>query len=180
MRVRFTRYSVASLIATGISQLVLYGLYAWSGVGAAVASTIAFAVGAVPHFVMVRWWAWGQRGMPRLSRQVVGYIVVTVLGGIVSVLLTTAAEWLVQPLVADRSARSLVLNVTYVLGGLPVFVAKYAFLDRVFADRADQAERADLADRTEQADRADQPAYEATSSTRVRAANPVAPGTTSS
>ncbi len=158
MRVRFTRYSVASLIATGISQLVLFGLYGWGWLGAFWASAVAFAVGAVPHFVMIRWWAWGQRGVPRLTRQVVGYLVVTVLGGLVSVLLTTAAEWLVTPLVTDRAARTLVLNVTYVLSGLPVFVAKYAFLDRVFA----------------------QDTYEATNSTKVRAAKPVAPGTTSS
>ncbi|MCP2273348.1 GtrA-like protein [Actinokineospora diospyrosa] len=157
VRVRFTRYTVASLVATGISQLVLFVLYGWGVFGALVASTVAFAVGAVPHFVMIRWWAWGQRGMPRLTRQVVGYLVVTVLGGLVSVLLTAAADWLVGPLVADRAARTLVLNVTYVLSGLPVFVAKYAFLDRVFG----------------------QDAYEETNSTSVRAANPVAPGTTS-
>ncbi|WP_253831226.1 GtrA family protein [Actinokineospora globicatena] len=158
VRVRFTRYSVASLVATGISQLVLFALYGWGVLGALAASTAAFVVGAVPHFVMIRWWAWGQRGMPKLTRQVVGYLVVTLLGGLVSVVLTAGADWLIGPLVEDRAARTLVLNVTYVLSGLPVFVAKYAFLDRVFA----------------------QDAYAATNSTRVRAANPVAPGTTSS
>ncbi|GLZ43240.1 GtrA family protein [Actinokineospora sp. NBRC 105648] len=159
VKTRFSRYTVASLVATGISQLVLFALYGWGGLGAMTASAIAFAVGAVPHFVMIRWWAWGQRGMPRLSRQVVGYLVVTVLGGVVSVLLTTGADWLIGPLLTDRATRTLVLNVTYILSGLPVFVAKYAFLDRVF----DQG----------------QDAYEAASSTSVRAANPVAPGTTS-
>ncbi|SDD00136.1 GtrA-like protein [Actinokineospora iranica] len=156
--VRFTRYTVASLVATGISQLVLFALYASGGMDAMAASTVAFAAGALPHFVMIRWWAWGQRGIPRLSRQLVGYLVVTALGGAVSVGLTTAVDWLVGPLVADRNLRTLVLNVTYVLSGLPVFVAKFAVLDRVFG----------------------QDRYESTSSTSVRAANPVAPGTTSS
>ncbi|WP_054054778.1 GtrA family protein [Alloactinosynnema sp. L-07] len=159
-RARFTRYTVASLVATGLSQLVLYGLYSSAMMGAAAASAVAFAAGAVPHFVMIRWWAWGQRGMPRLSRQVVGYLVVTALGGLVSVALTTVADWAFQPWVVDRASRTLVLNLTYVLGGLPVFVAKFAFLDRVFAPGYDE--------------------YVATNSTRVRAANPVAPGTTSS
>ncbi|EWC61230.1 hypothetical protein UO65_3496 [Actinokineospora spheciospongiae] len=129
----FSRYSVASLLATGISQLVLFGLYAWGGVGALPASVIAFAVGAVPHFVLVRWWAWGQRGVPRLTGQVVGYLVTTAVGGLVSVVLTAGVDWLVEPLLADRGVRTLVLNVTYVLSGLPVFLAKYAVLDRVFA-----------------------------------------------
>ncbi|MBC6450349.1 GtrA family protein [Actinokineospora xionganensis] len=155
-RLRFSKYAVASLVATGITQLVLYGLYS-GGLDATSASTIGFVAGAVPHFVMIRWWAWGQRGMPRLTRQVVGYLVVTGLGGFVSVGLTTLAELVFSPLVVDRDARTLVLIMAYLLGGLPVFVAKFAFLDRVFGQE-----------------------YEATSSTSVRAANPVAPGTTSS
>ncbi|WP_436493888.1 GtrA family protein [Actinokineospora sp. HUAS TT18] len=159
-RARFTKYTVASLVATGLSQLVLYGLYSSAMMDAAAASAVAFAAGAVPHFVMIRWWAWGQRGMPRLTRQVVGYIVVTALGGLVSVALTTAADWAFQPLVADRGSRTLVLNLAYVLSGLPVFLAKFAFLDRVFAPGYYE--------------------YAETNSTRVRAANPVAPGTTSS
>ncbi|SDJ31634.1 Putative flippase GtrA (transmembrane translocase of bactoprenol-linked glucose) [Actinokineospora alba] len=156
-RVRFSKYAVASMVATGITQLVLYGLYSSGGFDATSASAIGFVAGAVPHFVMIRWWAWRQRGMPRLTRQVVGYLVVTGLGGFVSVGLTTLAELVFSPLVVDRDARTLVLIMAYLLGGLPVFVAKFAFLDRVFGQ-----------------------VYEATSSTSVRAANPVAPGTTSS
>lgn len=156
-RPRFTRYAVASLVATGITQLVLWALYAHATVGALTASTIGFVVGAVPHFAMIRWWAWGQRGRPRLTRQVVGYLVVTGLGGLVSVGFTTAADALLGPLVTDRGTRSLVLNLAYALGGLPVFVAKFAILDRLFA----------------------QPENDSASSTSVRAPNPVAPGTTS-
>lgn len=154
----FTRYTVSSLVATGISQLLLYALYGWAEMDATSASAVAFVVGAVPHFVMIRWWAWGQRGMPRLTRQVVGYLVVTALGGILSIGLTTASDWLFGPLISDRDLRTLVLNITYVLSGLPVFVAKFAVLDQLFA----------------------QDTYDSTSSTSVRAANPVAPGTTSS
>ncbi|MGW5055055.1 GtrA family protein [Actinokineospora sp. NPDC004072] len=154
---RFSRYTVASLTATAITQLVLWVLYAQASVGALTASAIGFAVGAAPHFVMIRWWAWGQRGRPRLTRQVVGYLVVTALGGLVSVGFTTLADALVGPLVADLGARTLVLNLAYALGGLPVFVAKFALLDRLFA----------------------QPANDSASSTSVRAPKPVAPGTTS-
>ncbi|MGQ0841462.1 GtrA family protein [Actinokineospora sp.] len=157
-KVRFSRYTVASLVATGISQLVLYALYSAAGMAAMTASAVAFAAGAVPHFVLIRWWAWGQRGIPQLTRQLTGYLVVTVLGGVVSVALTTIVDWLFGPLIADRGLRTLVLNVTYVLSGLPVFIAKFAVLDRVFG----------------------QDAYESASSTRVHAANPVAPGATSS
>ncbi|GGS13390.1 GtrA family protein [Actinokineospora fastidiosa] len=154
---RFTRYTVASLTATGITQLVLWVLYSQASVGALTASTIGFAAGALPHFVMIRWWAWGQRGRPRLTRQVVGYLVVTALGGLVSVGLTTLADALVGPMIDDRGSRTLVLNLAYVLGGLPVFVAKFALLDRLFG----------------------QPESDSARPTSVRAAKPVAPGTTS-
>ncbi|OLR90332.1 hypothetical protein BJP25_03805 [Actinokineospora bangkokensis] len=129
----FSRYAVASLAATATSQLVLFALYRWAGVDAALAGLVAFVVGAVPRFVLLRWWAWDRHGRAHLTGQLTGYAVTTALGGLVSVALTAGADWLVGPLVADPDARALVLNAAYVLSGLPVFLAKYAVLDRLFA-----------------------------------------------
>ncbi|WP_424184367.1 GtrA family protein [Actinokineospora sp. G85] len=155
----FSRYTAASLLATGVSQLVLVAVYAVGEQDAVVATLAAFAAGAVPHFVLVRWWAWGQRGVPKLTGQLTGYLVTTAIGGAITVALTGLADWAVAPLIDDRVLRAVVLNATYVVSGLPVFLAKYAVFDRVFGGQAE---------------------YDSTNSTRVLAANPVAPGTTSS
>src|SRR5262249_33117897 len=64
--IRLARFTVASAVATGISQLVLLTVYwvGWSD--ATVASTLAFLVGSVPHFLMVRYWAWRDTDPGRL------------------------------------------------------------------------------------------------------------------
>jgi putative flippase GtrA len=130
----FGKFTVASLAATGFSQLVLTWLYA-GGTGALTASTLAFLAGAVPHFVLTRWWAWGARGPERLRAQLLTYVVVTAAGGVVSILMTGGAEWLVSLWMPDRVDRTVWLSAAYLLSGAPVFVLKFWVLDRVFVPR---------------------------------------------
>jgi putative flippase GtrA len=131
-RIRLARFSVASAIATGISQVVLLVLYGWSTLDATTASTIAFLVGSVPHFLMVRYWAWPPG---RLRAQLATYLTVTLVGGMASIGLTTAAEWLILPFVS-AGWQPLVLTLSYLAASGPVFLAKFAIFDRVFAARA--------------------------------------------
>ncbi|TDP93814.1 GtrA family protein [Labedaea rhizosphaerae] len=130
----FGKFAVASLAATAFSQLVLAWLYA-GGTGALAASTLAFLAGAVPHFVLTRRWAWGVRGPQRLRPQLLTYVLVTAAGGVVSILMTGGAEWLVSLWMPDRVERTLWLNAAYLLSGAPVFVLKFWVLDRVFGTR---------------------------------------------
>lgn len=128
----FTRYTVASLIATAISQVVLLVLYwAWE-VDAMTASTIAFLVGSLPHFLMVRSWAWGNKGSVGRQAEIVAYIVVTAAGGVLSIGITTVMDWLLDPLITDRGWRTIGLVVAYLASGAPVFLLKFFALDKVF------------------------------------------------
>lgn len=161
VRLRLARFTVASAIATGISQLVLLTVY-WVGWSeATVASTLAFLAGSGPHFLMVRYWAWRDTDPVRLRHQLTTYFTVTLLGGAASIGLTTISEWLFVPLVTGQGWRAAMLTLSYLAASGPVFLIKFALFDRAFANRG-QREYAD------------------TSSTRVRAANPVAPAVTSS
>jgi len=161
VRIRLARFTVASAIATGISQLVLLTVY-WAGLtDAAAASTLAFLVGSVPHFLMVRHWAWRDSDPGRLRNQVTTYLTATLVGGLATIALTTLAELLLVPLVSGQGWRAVVLTLSYLAASGPVFLAKFALFDRAFAGRAQRA-------------------YPDTSSTSVRAANPVAPVVTSS
>lgn len=161
IRIRLARFTVASAIATGLSQLVLLSVY-WMGLtDAAAASTLAFLAGSVPHFLMVRYWAWRDTDPGRLPRQLTTYFTVTLAGGVASILLTTLAEQLLLPLVSGQGWQAVVLTLSYLAASGPVFLIKFALFDRVFANRAQRANPD-------------------TSSTRVRAAKPVAPAVTSS
>jgi putative flippase GtrA len=159
IRIRLARFTVASAIATGLSQLVLLTVY-WMGLtDAAAASTLAFLAGSVPHFLMVRYWAWRDTDPGRLPRQLTTYFTITLIGGVASIALTTLAELLLLPLVSGQGWRAVVLTLSYLAASGPVFLVKFALFDRAFANRAQRPD---------------------TSSTRVRAANPVAPAATSS
>jgi putative flippase GtrA len=133
-RIRLARFSVASAIATGISQVVLLAVYGWTSLDAAAASTIAFLAGSLPHFLMVRYWAWPPG---KLRAQLTTYLAVTLMGGLASIALTTVAEKLLLPLL-PTGWQLLALTLSYLAASGPVFVAKFAIFDRVFAARAER------------------------------------------
>jgi putative flippase GtrA len=130
-RIRLARFTVASAIATGISQIVLLAVYGWTSVDATTASTVAFLAGSLPHFLMVRYWAWPQG---KLRSQLTTYLTVTLIGGVASIALTTAAEKMVLPLLPS-GWQPIALTLSYLAASGPVFLAKFAVFDRVFATR---------------------------------------------
>jgi putative flippase GtrA len=136
-RIRLARFSVASAIATGISQVVLLLVYSWTNLDATTASTIAFLAGSAPHFLMVRYWAWPPG---KLRAQLTMYLTVTLVGGVASIALTTAAEWLVLPLLS-AGWQPVALTLSYLAASGPVFVAKFTIFDRVFAAREQRTYR---------------------------------------
>ncbi|SMD16024.1 GtrA-like protein [Kibdelosporangium aridum] len=132
----FTRYTMASLFATALSQVALLVLFwAWE-MDAMTATTIAFLVGSVPHFLLIRRWAWGNVGNEGRRAEIIAYIVVTAAGGALSIGITTVMDWLLEPLIDDRGWRSFGLVLTYLVSGAPVFLLKFFALDRVFRRKA--------------------------------------------
>lgn len=136
-RIRLARFSVASAIATGISQVVLLLVYGWTNLDATTASTIAFLAGSVPHFLMVRYWAWPPG---KLRAQLTTYLTVTLVGGVASIAMTTLAERLILPFLS-AGWQPLVLTLAYLVASGVLFVAKFAVFDRVFAARAQRTYR---------------------------------------
>jgi putative flippase GtrA len=130
-RIRLARFTVASAIATGISQVVLLVLYGTTALDVTTASTIAFLAGSAPHFLLVRYWAWPPG---KLRSQLTTYLTVTLAGGVASIALTTASESLVLPLL-PTGWQPLALTLSYLAASGPVFLAKFAVFDRVFAAR---------------------------------------------
>jgi putative flippase GtrA len=131
-RIRLARYTVASAVATGISQVVLLVVYGVTPLDATTASTIAFLAGSAPHFLMVRYWAWPAG---KLRSQLTTYLTVTLIGGVASIALTTVAEQLVLPLLPSGGWQAVALTLSYLAASGPVFLAKFAVFDRVFAAR---------------------------------------------
>jgi putative flippase GtrA len=117
-------------------------MYLWLHTNATEAAVAAFIAGAVPAFLINWHWTWARRGRPAMLRELLPYLLITFSGGLAATGLTTLADKIINPLLASRGERSLVLDCAY-LGsyGLLVLV-KFALLDRLMARRQPAAAEA--------------------------------------
>lgn len=126
------RYAMVSVVAVGVSQLVLItcnGLLGWS---AAPSNLMAVSIGAIPSYVLNRAWVWGRRGPNQFWREVVPFWAFALFGLAFSTFLVhLAASWndtTVVVSLANLSAFGL------------LWVAKYLFLDALlFSVPADES-----------------------------------------
>jgi len=121
--------------ATVLSQLTLTGLFWLGGVNATTASLVAFVAGAIPNFVVNWKWTWGRSGRPALVRELLPYVAIVVGGGLAATALTTLTDHVLAPLITDRGARTITLDIAYLSSYAILFVVKFALLDRVFGRR---------------------------------------------
>ncbi len=129
---RFSKFAAGSVAATVLSQLTLTGLFWLGGVNATTASLVAFVAGAIPNFIVNWKWTWGRSGRPALLRELLPYIAIIVGGGLAATALTTLTDHVLAPLVTDRGARTITLDIAYLSSYAILFVLKFALLDRVF------------------------------------------------
>jgi putative flippase GtrA len=67
------RYATTSVVAFGVSEIVLLLLYGKGIAGATVSAVIANLAGTVPSYLMSRYWIWKNADRSRAGRQVVLY-----------------------------------------------------------------------------------------------------------
>lgn len=126
---RAMRYSAVSVVSVGVTQiaiLVFHGLLDWT---ATAANFGAVSVASVPAYLLNRAWVWGKRGDHHLTREVLPFWGMALLGLLFSTLLVAVVD--------DWSDSSLaVMGANIAAFGL-LWVAKFVVLDEVlFAPRA--------------------------------------------
>lgn len=67
------RYSVASIVAVVVSEVCLVLFNGVVGMSAAVASSLATSIAAIPNYYMNRKWAWGKHGRSHLLKEVLPF-----------------------------------------------------------------------------------------------------------
>ncbi|HWC81979.1 MAG TPA: GtrA family protein [Pseudonocardiaceae bacterium] len=147
LSIRFSIFTVGSVVSTLISQLVLTLMYWGGGHGAALASVAAFIAGAIPNFLINWRFTWGRRGRPALLAELLPYLAIVIGGGLAATALTTIADHFLTPLLTARGGRTIVLDVVYLASYALFFVLKFALLNKVFtrsrtAPRAQSPEQA--------------------------------------
>jgi putative flippase GtrA len=122
---RITRYTLGSAIAAATSAVVFALLYI-SGVGTTTCSVVAFVAGAIPNWILNRRWAWKVQGRIAIGREVVAYVVVSVLTLLATAASTAWTQRQVQSLPAHHGIRVLLVTASYLAVFAVLFVARFA------------------------------------------------------
>ena len=130
------RYAGASVVAGIISEVVFVVTY-WFAANPLVASLVAFVAGAVPNYLMNRYWAWQRRGRPDRSRELLPYVVIVIITALIAILMTTAADRWVREHVTAHALQVTLVAIAFLATYGTMFVLKFVLFDRfIFVDRA--------------------------------------------
>jgi putative flippase GtrA len=125
---RWSRYTIGSVICFGISELVFVALFGPALLGARGAAIVASVAGIVPGYFLNRSWTWGRRGRSDFWREVVPYWATALISTGLAALGTGAANALFasQP----RGVRTIIDAAAYMLVYGVLFVAKFVIFQR--------------------------------------------------
>ena len=121
--VKLTRYSAASVagVSVGVPVLAIgYGVLGWNEL---VENLVSVTLGAIPNYLINRYWTWSQTGKNRLWGEVVPFWVMSVLGMILSLFAVSYA--------AERWGTTLAVVAAQLSGFAVVWLAKFLVLDRI-------------------------------------------------
>jgi putative flippase GtrA len=122
---RITRYTLGSVIAAATSGIVFALLYVF-GAGTTTCSVVAFVAGAIPNWILNRRWAWKVQGRIAIGREVIAYVVVSVLTLLATAESTAWTQRQVQSLPAHHGIRVLLVTASYLAVFAILFVARFA------------------------------------------------------
>lgn len=121
--VKLVKYSSASFAGLVVGQSVLALFYTGLGWGAIASNLVSVTFGAIPNYLINRYWTWHQTGKNRLWGEVVPFWVMSFLGMVVSLFTVAYAE--------DRWGTGLAIAIAQVAGFGVLWLAKFLVLDKV-------------------------------------------------
>lgn len=127
----FTRFAAGTVVSTACSQLTLVLLFGVLDASATVSGAVAFLAGAVPNFLIHRYWTWRRSGPVGMRQELLPYLAVITFGGLVAIGITVGVDQLIGGAIEDHAMRTAVIAVVYGLSYLPAFVLKFVLLDRL-------------------------------------------------
>jgi putative flippase GtrA len=133
---KITRYAIGSVFALATSVVVFALLYVL-GASTTVCSVCAFVAGAVPNWVLNRRWAWQMQGQVAFLREIVGYVLVSLVALVSSSVATGWTKSQVNGIPAHHGLRVLIVTASYVAVQALLFVAKFVVYEHwVFSGRS--------------------------------------------
>lgn len=121
---KLLRFGAVSAFNVVLGQILLYAAQVTMEWPAVAANVFSVSLGAIPAYVLSRYWVWEKRGKNHFMREVLPFWTLAIIGFAAS----TAAVWYVD---AHWSPSPLVINLTNLTAFGVVWLAKFFVLDRV-------------------------------------------------
>jgi putative flippase GtrA len=126
LRGRLTRYTIGSIVAATTSAVV-FALAYLLGASTTACSIIAFVAGAIPNWILNRRWAWKLRGRISVGREVVAYVIISLLSLVATSATTEWTQDHVQSITTHHHwIRAALVTASYLAVFAVLFVAKFA------------------------------------------------------
>lgn len=133
---KITKYAIGSVVAL-VTSIVVFAILYVMHVGTTWCSVAAFIAGAVPNWILNRRWAWGVRGEVEILREIIGYLIISILVLVASSAATGWAQDRVQGIPSGHGIRVLLVTAAYVTVQAFFFAAKFVVYEHwVFAGRS--------------------------------------------
>ena len=121
---KLIRFGAVSAFNVVLGQLLLYGAQVVLDWRPVVANMVTVILGAVPAYLLSRYWVWEKRDKNQLMSEIVPFWTMALIG----FALSTAAVWYVD---VRWAASPIVVNLTNLSAFGVVWVAKFFVLDRI-------------------------------------------------
>jgi putative flippase GtrA len=130
---RVARYAVGSVVASLVSLIAFVLVYGVLGALSPRQSSIAASLtGMVPAYFLNRNWAWGRRGRSHLVKEVIPYLVASVLGLVAAMWAVDAASTHVKAVTGNHTLRVALVAMAYVGTYAALWALKFLFFNVVF------------------------------------------------
>lgn len=125
---RWSRYTIGSVICFGISEIVFVAMFWPHLLGARGASAIASIAGVIPGYFLNRTWTWGRKGRSDLWREVVPYWTTALVSTATAAIVTGAANTAFAG--EPRGTRTVINAASYMVTYGALFVIKYVIFHK--------------------------------------------------
>ena len=126
LRGRMTRYTIGSIVAAATSAVV-FALAYLLGASTTACSIIAFVAGAIPNWILNRRWAWKLSGRISVAREIIAYVVISLLSLVATSATTEWTQDHVQSITTHHHwIRAALVTASYLAVFAVLFVAKFA------------------------------------------------------
>jgi putative flippase GtrA len=127
---RIWKFATVSLIATAVSQTMLFIFYPHLLDTAMGANVVATCISTVPAYYLNRRWTWGKRGKSHLWKEVMPFWIIALVGLILSTVIVGIAAKNADRISPSADVKNLVVHLANLFSYALIWVARYAILNK--------------------------------------------------